>query len=341
MPGTTAGPCAPVTDRRGLSDIAYGFMASKALFAALELGLFTHLDAGPRDVANLSAATGVAPNRLRTLLHALAAVGLLVPDGPAYRNAPGPQRFLVRGAHGDIGEYYRLQIARQIYPALLHLDDGLAGTSTAFDTFGDLLSRPDEAATFTAAQHAGSLGAARALAGRVELGDARWLLDVGGGSGAFSIALCDTNPGLNATILDFPAVVELAAAYRRDAGLDDRMALLRGDAVHTPWPSGQDVVLLSYLLSALGEAEIGVVLGKARDCLRPGGLLVVHDFVLDEQPAGALWFLQYVAFRPDAVSFTAAELAGWIRDRGFTAPSCEVLVPGITRVLVARREALR
>ena len=331
----------PVAHRRDLSAIAYGFMASQALFAALTVDLFSHLAAGPRTAGELSASTGIAPNRVRTLLQALAALGLLVADGPRYANAPACQRYLVRGAPGDFGDYFRLQIARQIYPAMLHLSDGLTGAGRAFDALGGLLAEPEQARTFTDAQHAGSLGAARVLAGRIDLGPARSLLDVGGGSGAFSIALCQRNPALRATILDFPSVTDIADGYRRDAGLTDRIDLQPGDAVVATWPPDQDIVLLSYLLSALGADEIDVVLGKAYACLRPGGLLVVHDFMLDDDHAGpmlaALWFLQYVAYRPDAESFSAAELTDRLRGHGFADPTSETLIPEITKVTMTIR----
>lgn len=330
-----------VTERRELSSIAYGFMASKALFAALGIDLFTHLAAGPRTIAELAAGTGIPAQRLRTLMHALSAVGLVTAEGQAYTNAPACQRYLVRGAPGEFGEYFRLQVARQIYPALVHLDAGLAGTGVAFDTFADLLSRPDEARTFTAAQHAGSQAAARVLAGRIPLNGARTVLDVGGGSGAFSIALCLRNPDLSATILDFPPVVDVARTYREEAGLAARIGLLPGDAVHTPWPSGQDVVLLSYLLSALGDAEIDVVLAKAQASLAPGGLLIVHDFMLDDAAPGpefaALWFLQYLAYRSDGVSFSASTLAARLRGHGFVPAPSEVLIPETTRMILSRK----
>jgi len=116
-----------VTERRELSSIAYGFMASKALFAALGVDLFTHLAIGARTTAELSDDTGIAAHRLRTLLHALSAVGLIVAEGQYYTNATACQRYLVRGAPGEFGEYFRLQVAQQIYPALVHLDAGLAG----------------------------------------------------------------------------------------------------------------------------------------------------------------------------------------------------------------------
>jgi 2-hydroxy-4-(methylsulfanyl)butanoate S-methyltransferase len=330
-----------VTERRELSGIAYGFMASKALFAALGVDLFTLLAAGPRTTVELSQDTGLAVHRLQTLLHALSAVGLVVTEGKSYGNAPACQRYLVRGAPGDFGEYFRLQVAQQVYPALAHLDAGLAGTGTAFDTFADLLSRPDEARTFTAAQHAGSQGAARALAERMPLGSARTMLDVGAGSGAFSIALCTRNPCLRATILDFPAVLDVARTYSDEAGLCARIGLLPGDAVHIPWPPEQDVILLSYLLSALGDTEIDVVLAKAQASLSPGGVLIVHDFMLDEGTPGptfaALWFLQYLAVRSDAVSFSADALAGRLVEHGFVPAPSEVLIPDITKTILSRK----
>ena len=332
---------APVADRQGLSAIAYGFMASKALFAALELDLFTSLARGPRTVDELVAITGVPANRMRTLLHGLAAIGLVVAGSQGYANAPACERYLIRGGRQELGEYLRLQVGRQIYPAMAHLDAGLAGTGGAFDTLTGLLADPDEARTFTTAQHAGSQAAARLLARRLDLTAARTLLDVGGGSGAFSIAFCAVNPGLRATVLDLPAVLAVAADQRAAAGLSDRIALLPGNALNAAWPGDQDVVLMSYLLSALSADDIEAVLTRAHANLRPGGLLVVHDFVLDDHGPGpafaALWLLQYLAYHANGVSFSAAELADRLRANGFADPSVEVLIPEITKVIVSRK----
>jgi 2-hydroxy-4-(methylsulfanyl)butanoate S-methyltransferase len=335
------GSVRPAADRRALSTVAYGFIASKALFAALEVDLFTLLADGGRRVDELAERTGVAENRMRTLLHALAAVGLVVPRDDAYSNAPASGRYLVRGNGEELGEYYRLQVGRQIYPALVHLDAGVAGTGGAFDTLAGLMADADEARTFSDAQHAGSLAAARVLAARLDLGGARSLLDVGGGSGAFSIALCEANPGLRATVLALPAVLAVADGERAAAGLLDRISLLPGDATTTEWPGGQNVVLMSYLLSALEEGQIDVVLAKAAACLDAGGLLVVHDFVLDDDgdgpPFAALWFLQYLAYNPRGVSFSAADLCRRLATHGLADPSIEVLIPEITKVIVSRK----
>ena len=71
---------------------------------------------------------------------------------------------------------------------------------------------------FSSAQHSGSLGPARLLAKRLDLKDRRKLLDVGGGSGAYSIALCAANPRLSATILDFPRDSRYGQALRAGGG---------------------------------------------------------------------------------------------------------------------------
>lgn len=334
-------PARMAMGRRDIADIAYGFIASKVLFAALEIDVFTALADGPRTAAELAAALTVVPHRMTTLLRSLAALGLVVENGDGYANAPAAGRHLVQGAAGDIGDYYRLQIGRQIYPALLHLDAGIAGKGSAFDGFGELMSTPDEATTFTVAQHIGSLAAARTLADRLPLPGARRLLDVGGGSGAFSIAFCAANPNLQATLLDFPDVLDIARGYRDAEGLEARIDLRSGDATRERWPDEQDVVLMSYLVSALSGTEIDDVLAAAHRSLRKGGLLVVHDFMLDDDQPGpvatSLWFLQYLAWRPDALSFTTAELADWLRRAGFAPAPATVLIPETTKVMLARK----
>ena len=61
----------PIEDVREISAITYGFMASKALFAALEFDLFTHIAQGADSIGALAKVTGIAENRLATLLAAL------------------------------------------------------------------------------------------------------------------------------------------------------------------------------------------------------------------------------------------------------------------------------
>src|SRR5207249_8119974 len=76
-----------LTDVRQISRIAYGFMGSKALFAALDLGLFDIIAAQPATLDQISEKTAVAKNRMATLLSALVALGFLVRVEKSYTNA--------------------------------------------------------------------------------------------------------------------------------------------------------------------------------------------------------------------------------------------------------------
>ena len=61
----------------------------------------------------------------------------------------------------------------------------------------------------------------------------------------------------------------------------DRVAHLAGNAISTEWPAGHDVVLMSYVWSAVGGADIAVLARRAFDALPSGGLVLVHDFMVD------------------------------------------------------------
>lgn len=330
-----------LTDVRDISRIAYGFMASKALFAALNLDLFTRLAQRRRTLEDLAEESGIPPNRLRTLLAACTSLGLIGYEDGRYYNAPASEGYLVAGAPADFADYYRFQIDRQIYPLLAELDRALRGERTQdFYAIGD---DSEEAGHFARAQHAGSLGPAHLLAKRLDLGGATRLLDVAGGSGAFSIALCRRNPALHATILDFPNMLDVAAQFVQRDQLPDRIDFLAGDALATEWPTGQDCVLMSYLLYAVAGPAAAELFRRAYDALRPGGLLVVHDFMVDDAQDGplhaALWLLHGLFASPDAVCLTPAWLLGLARRAGFAQAGVDDLIPGITRVLTARKPA--
>ena len=124
-----------------------------------------------------------------------------------------------------------------------HLDAGLAGDDDglAYQRMSGWLSDPKRAEDFSRAQYAGSLGPAMMMAKRLDLSEARTLLDVAGGTGAYSIEFCKRNRALSTTILDFPTVTDVARRYVTEAEMDERISLLAGDARETEWPGDQDI----------------------------------------------------------------------------------------------------
>ncbi len=321
-------------------------MASKALFAALHVGIFTKLSEGPKTAETLAIEAGAPPNRIQTLMTALAALGLVSSEAGIYANSPGAEAFLVEGAKYDFGDYLRLQIDRQMFPIMTGLEAVVTGEDSdgaQIDSYAKWFSDPVEARLYSESQHAGSLGPGRSVARMIDLKDARTLADIGGGTGAFAIRLCEANPDLKATVLDFPNVIALGREYVAAAGLSDRIEFVGGNALEDDWPEGQDIVLMSYLFNGVPGDAIPDLTRRAFASLNPGGHFLVHDFIVDDDRQGptlaALWQLQHLAFTPAAKSMTPTWLEGMMAGVGFVDIVTHTLIPGMTKLMHARKAA--
>lgn len=329
----------PLESAEQISDIAFGFMGSKALFSALHVDLFSELANGARTAEDIADRTGLDADRATTLLTALTTLGLVVRRGETYENAPAADAFLVKGRKYDFGDYLRFQIDKQMYPFLTQLEGALTGElePDQVSSYADWFSDPEEARLYSESQHSGSLGPGRSLARMIDLAKARTMLDVGGGTGAFSISLCKSYPQLTSTVLDFPNVVEVGRDFVEREGLSERIAFEGGNALESAWPKDRDVILMSYLLSGVpGEAIPGLVRG-AMEHLAPGGHFIVHDFMVADDRTGpklaALWQLQHVAFNPQARSVTSGWVRALMEAAGFKAIEVREMIPGMTMMV--------
>ncbi|MEZ5854705.1 MAG: methyltransferase [Hyphomicrobiaceae bacterium] len=328
-----------------LSRVAFGFMASKALFAGLHIDLFSQLSTGAKAIPEIAKQTKVPVNRITTLVTALNAIGALDKQGETYANSPAAEHFLVKGARYDFGDYLRYQIDKQMYPFLLQLNHVMDGTLNpdAVDSYERWMNDSGEASLYSESQHAGSLGPGRTLARVVDLSKSKSLLDIGGGTGAMTISLCNAYPDLNATIIDFPNVAEIGWRFITEANLINRVRYIPGNALEAQWPTEQDSALMSYLLSGVPGERIPELFARAYESLSPGGILMVHDFMVEADRTGpalaALWQLQHLAFTPSARSLSAEWLSDAMTKAGFTNVERQELIPGMTKLVTGQRAA--
>ncbi|KZM49621.1 methyltransferase [Labrenzia sp. OB1] len=328
-----------------ISEIAFGFMGSKALFSALHVGLFSTLSEATLTPEEVAAKSLLDLDRATTLLTALTSLGLVRRDGDGFTNSPAAEAFLVKGRKYDFGDYLRFQIDRQMYPFMTQLNDALTDSldKDQVASYEDWFSDPEEARLYSRSQHAGSLGPGRGLAKMVDLSKVKTLLDVGGGTGAFSISLCKAYPQLTSTILDFPNVAGVGEEFIAEEGLSGRITYRPGNALKDSWPESADAVLMSYLFSGVPGTAIPGLVRKAGEVLTPGGRFMVHDFMVDENREGpklaALWQLQHTAFNPEARSITSDYVAGLMEAAGFDEVRTEVMIPGMTMLVHGRKPA--
>jgi 2-hydroxy-4-(methylsulfanyl)butanoate S-methyltransferase len=307
-------------------------MGSQALFAALEVGVFTELSAGPAPLVELTRRLGSEPRALLALLEACVATGLLERAGDGYRNSVAADRYLVRHARGYVGDYYLRQIAGTLYQQLPAARAVVRGGPSG-PTYASFLDDPARAEEFIRGQHAGSAGPAYLLAKTHDLGQHTCLLDLGGGSGAFSIEAARRH-GLSAIVVDHPSVVAVARKVVVEAGLGDRIRCVAGDVVAGPWPEGGDLILLSYVVSSYGPATLRDLLARAWAYLPSGGGLIVHDFALHGDRPGprnaALWYFANLAISASSHPHTVEEITRAISAAGFVEVTARPHIPDIT-----------
>ena len=169
--------------------------------------------------------------------------------------------------------------------------------------------------------HAVASPQADAIVAAVAPGAARRLLDVGGGPGTYAVAFVRAVPGLRATLLDLPEVVEIARENVAAAGLLDRFDLVAGDLLSDAFPGGHDLAFVSAIVHMLGPDENVTLFRKVHDALVPGGRIVLRDHVMSPDRtaprAGALFAVNMLVGTKAGGTFTLEELAAWLGEAGF------------------------
>jgi ubiquinone/menaquinone biosynthesis C-methylase UbiE len=328
----TNGETAKKLTTRRLNDMGLSFMHAGTLLAALELGLFDALSEGPQPLAEVARRMGLAEDRADKLVTACAALDLVSRKGAMISNVEETDRFLVRHKPTYFGDYL-LHFAKGSYPMWGKVAERLKSVSSQgrgryYDTAAD----PKEARALTEAGFTGSQGTARMLARRFDFSPYRHLLDIGGGSGVYSIEACKRYPELRATVLDFPAVCEVTREFVHAASLDDRIKAIGGDFTTDPFPVGADVALLCGNIHAYDSATAERVVKKAYDILPRGGAMIICDYMLNDDRTGppvAAFLSVAQAFQPGTGKVhTGAEFRRYLETAGFRVYRVEEFLEG-------------
>ena len=312
------------------------FMESRVLLTALELDVFTAVGAGASAAAvasNRNAETGA----MERLLDALVSLGFLEKGGDVFANSPLAARFLAEGSRDDARDALKHNLS--LWRRWSTLTDAVrAGHAVGVTEMGE--RDEDWTVPFIAAMHRGAAQRAPLVVQAVGTQGVRRMLDVGGGSGAYSIAFARAGATLRAEILDLPSVLPIADRHVAEAGLADRVATRAGDLRTDDLGSGYDLVLLSSICHMLGPEENRDLLSRAARALAPDGRVVVSDFVLDEDGTGprqaVLFSINMLVGTPSGRSYRESEYAAWLGAAGLV-DVARVRLPGPAHLLIGRR----
>ena len=156
----------------------------------------------------------------------------------------------------------------------------------------------------------------QALADAGLLAGRRRVLDLGGGSGAYCHAFLAALPAARATLFDLAEVVELARGYAEAAGVAARMDFVAGDLREGRFGAGYDLALVSAICHMLSPADNAALLAALRGALAPGGLVVISDFILDENRAtpafASLFGINMLVGTGSGDSYAESDYRAWL-----------------------------
>ncbi len=322
---------APTTDPTPLFEAFRGNHATELLTAAVaHLGVFGRLASGAMASVALREALGLAERPYAVLTTALKALGLLVEDDSGrVAMTDLAAEHLAPGGDFDVSGYVGLAAES---PGVLEMVERLrtnrpagggdeeAGAAFIFrEGIESAMEREASARSLTLALAGRARNVAPVLARNYPLENVQRLLDVGGGTGIYSIAWLQKHPNLRAVVWDRPEVNKVAREMAEAFGVADRLEIVAGDMFRNPVPEGCDAILLSNILHDWDVPECRDLIGRCALALPSGGQILIHDVYLNDALDGPLPIALYSAalFRlTEGRAYSAQEYRDWLVDAG-------------------------
>jgi len=311
----------PVSDRP-IWESYLSVFEMPTIAAADRVGLFDHL-ATPHSIAELAAAAGADVPTLCAALPMFAARGLVsVTDGRFQLTELG-RTFLLRSSGYYWGHAFVAfagdAMTRKIEQLLSgNVAQAQAGRITeGWESGGvDLALGEQTARVMNSTAIAASFGVARLA----EFRGVTRLLDVGGGSGCYSIAIARANPHLHATMMDLETMCRVAERYIADSGAADRVDTHAIDMFRQDWPKGYDGCFFSNVFHDWSEERIADLARRAFAALPSGGKILAHEMLIEEDRSGPLTvacFSMFMRLGTSGRQYTAGEIGALFEGAGF------------------------
>ena len=298
-----------------LDQMIRGYMPSRCILTALELDIFTAIGDGA-NAEQIGTRIHANPRAVSTLLNALAALGLLSKSGDDYRNTPESARFFVQGSK-DNHRNGLLHTANIWHRWSTLTETVRRGVRIPVDTDG----APERTLNFITAMQRNAGNRAPLVVKTLGTTGVRRILDLGGGSGAYSIAFAKASPDVQCEILDIPEVVPLTAEYASKAGVSAQVNIRAGDMLHDEFGSGYDIIMLNAICHMFSEEQNLDIFRRAHQALAPNGRLAVQDFILNPDKTGplhaALFSLNMLVGTDAGAAYSELEYTCWMKAAGF------------------------
>ena len=322
----------PKIDPAPIFELFRGNYATELLVASVvHFNLFEEIALNTAGSEALRVKMGLERRAWIVLVTALKASGLLLENNGNLALSDIAKSTLLKNSRHSIASYIGLSaqapgvlemVNRLRVSTPIHADKPDVGAAFIFrEGLDSAMDKTESAVNLTLSLSGRAMNVAPVLAEKLSLTEKKTILDVGAGSGLYSIALLEKNQDLNAILWDGPEVLKVAGQFVDQAGLASRVKSLPGDMFADDVPAGLDVILLSNILHDWDEPECIRLVNKLVKALPKGGLLLVHDVFLNDELDGPLEIALYSAALfslTEGRAYSKKEYQAWVNEAGMT-----------------------
>ena len=320
----------PPTDDRAVWDTWLSLHYLPSVTVADELGMLKSLDEAPCGAVELAGRLGYDRRTTVAIVRMLAAMGYLENRLGVYRLTDPARLYLLRDSPYYWGHMLgnRTNLHDTLKERLLgkspseipgHRDGDRKGDSSAAGWANGQIDL-ERGKRIAAAMHSHSLPAATGLARHGDFSGVSRLLDVGGGSGCYAIAIARANPSMRASIMELPAMCEVAKEYIAAGGVADRVDTVVVDMFREPWPQGYDAMFFANVWHDWNFETCAWLARQTYEALPPGGRIFLHEMLLDDGGDGPLTTVSFsmLMLGTEGQQFSLPELKGLLEGAGFS-----------------------
>jgi ubiquinone/menaquinone biosynthesis C-methylase UbiE len=307
----------PAITPEPIMKVAMGFMASKHLFAASEIGLFEALSPEAASLQELSGRIGVPARTLGIVTAAMVSLGLIEQDGNLYRNSDAAAAFLAGNSGQDLRPMLRYfdKILWQNWKDLAEA----VRTDQGQPRFGKFTREQQQ--IFSDGVEAVTTSASMAVAESYDFGRHSSILDVAGGTGSFLVQVLRRNSSLRGTLFELPGACAVARQKLAELPEGARINVVEGDVFKDPFPGDHDVLIVANTIHIFSVVHNIELMRKMRAHVRPRTRLLLADFWTDpshSQPvAAALISGSFLLTSGEGQAYSEEEADEWLGQTGW------------------------
>ena len=299
-----------------LLEVSGFFWKTCTLHAAVKIDVFTAIGDETLTAADITPKVDGTARGVVRLLDALVAMGLLEKQNETYTNTSLAREFLAKDSPKYLGHI--IMHHYHLVESWSQLDKAVISGQPQRDRSSH--SKEEWRESFLMGMFNLAMGLAPQIVPALDVSDRKHLLDLGGGPGTYAIHFCLNNERLRATVYDLPTTRPFAEQTIQKFKLADRINFLDGNYLEDPVEGHYDVAWLSHILHGEGPEDCRMIIQKAVDALEPGGMIIIHEFILNNSMDGplfpALFSLNMLLGTESGQSYSEAQLTEMLTAAG-------------------------